>query len=122
MTILGYGGIVPLLGMIPAIIAERKGRQGFLWWIYGTTLVVFALPHALMLEDDFDTDLDPEFRPCPSCAEPIRFGAKIDALAAWLNDTSRRIQIRAEWPLERITGSTKPPSLRSPAVAVSHRC
>lgn len=152
--------------MIPAIIAERKGRQGFLWWIYGTTLFVFALPHALMLEDDFDTDVDPEFRPCPSCAERIRFEAKIcryckrdvppperfdefaptqflieklaspdphdrakaiiilgdrgrsekaavDALAALLNDPSRRIRIRVEWALERITGSTKPPSLRS---------
>ena len=38
--ILGFGGIFPFLGIIPAMIAERKGRRGFVWWVYGTTLFI----------------------------------------------------------------------------------
>jgi hypothetical protein len=74
--ILGFGGILPFLGVIPAIIAERKGRRGFVWWIYGTTLFIFALPHAMMIEDLFDPDADPEFRSCPFCTRAIAFEAK----------------------------------------------
>jgi hypothetical protein len=73
---LGFGGILPFLGVIPAMIAERKGRKGFVWWIYGTTMFIFALPHALMLDELVDPDADPEFRPCPFCAKTIRFEAK----------------------------------------------
>jgi HEAT repeat protein len=74
--VLGFTGILPFLGMIPAWIAERKGRSGFTWWLYGTTLFVVALPHALMLED-VDDVYEPAdaFRPCPVCAEPIRTDA-----------------------------------------------
>jgi len=73
---IGFTGILPFLGMIPAWIAERKGRSGFGWWLYGTTLFVVALPHALMLEDDDDAPESPDaFRPCPVCAEPIRTDA-----------------------------------------------
>lgn len=67
---------MPFLGTIPAWIAERKGRSGFAWWLYGTTLFVVALPHALMLEDVGDASEPADaFRPCPVCAEPIRAGA-----------------------------------------------
>jgi hypothetical protein len=73
---LGFTGILPFLGTIPAWIAERKGRSGFAWWLYGTTLFVVALPHALMLEDADDAPESADaFRPCPVCAEPIRTGA-----------------------------------------------
>src|SRR4029077_6666290 len=73
---LGLTGILPLLGAVPAWIAERKGRSGFAWWLYGTTLFVVALPHALMLEDVDDTSESADaFRPCPVCAEPIRADA-----------------------------------------------
>jgi hypothetical protein len=73
---LGFTGILPFLGMIPAWIAERKGRSGFTWWLYGTTMFVVALPHALMLEDADDV-YEPAgaFRPCPVCAEQIRTDA-----------------------------------------------
>jgi HEAT repeat protein len=74
--VLGFTGILPFLGMIPAWIAERKGRSGFTWWLYGTTLFVVALPHALMLEDVDDVyDPTDALRRCPICAEPIRMGA-----------------------------------------------
>jgi hypothetical protein len=73
---LGFTGVLPLLGVIPAWIAERKGRSGFGWWIYGTTMFVVALPHALLLEDTDDAvDFVDEFRPCPSCARTIRADA-----------------------------------------------
>jgi hypothetical protein len=69
---LGFTGILPFLGVIPARIAERKGRNGFGWWLYGTTLFIVALPHALMLKDpDEDVISSPEFRPCPFCGKTI---------------------------------------------------
>ena len=69
---LGFTGILPFLGVIPAWIAERKGRSGFGWWLYGTTLFVVALPHALMLRDpDEDSLSSPEFRACPFCGGTI---------------------------------------------------
>jgi len=74
--ILGFGGIFPFLGVIPAFIAERKGRRGFVWWIYGTTLFIVALPHALMIEERVDPDDDPDFRTCPFCTRAIAFEAK----------------------------------------------
>ena len=164
--ILGFGGILPFLGVIPAVIAERKGRRGFVWWVYGTFLFVIALPHALMIEDEADADDYPDFRTCPFCAESIRYEARVcrhckrdvppferfdqyasttllidklsspdprdrakaiiilgdrgpsekeavDSLTAMLNENpSRRIRIRVEWALERITGSTNPSRLR----------
>jgi hypothetical protein len=73
---IGFTGLLPFLGTIPAWIAERKGRSGFAWWLYGTTLFVVALPHALMLEDADDAPESADaFRPCPVCAEPIRTDA-----------------------------------------------
>jgi hypothetical protein len=74
---IGFTGILPFLGVIPAWIAERKGRSGFGWWLYGTTLFVVALPHALMLEDDSDEfESSSAYRPCPFCAETIRGDAR----------------------------------------------
>jgi HEAT repeat protein len=161
---LGFTGIFPFLGVIPAWIAERKGRSGLGWWLYGTTLFVVALPHALLLEDpDDDRETRDIFRKCPFCAESIRADASfcrfckhdvpppqrldeyastpflIDALGArddharekaimligdrgppaaqaapalrrLLDDSERRIRIRAEWALERIGNDAAPPS------------
>jgi len=161
---LGFTGVLPFLGIIPAMIAERKGRSGFVWWLYGTTLFVFALPHALMLEEEED-DLSAVVRSCPFCAETIRRDAKVcrfcnrelppderldehastkflienlrhrsddtrekaiillgdrgpsekealPSLTPLLNDSSRRIRIRAEWAIERISESRPLRSLR----------
>lgn len=155
--ILGFGGILPFLGVIPAMIAERKGRRGFVWWVYGTALFVIALPHALLIDELFDLDADPEFRNCPHCTRRIAFHAKacryckrsvppperfdetastkflieklastdvadreraiillgdrgpserdaVPVLEALRRDPSRRIRVRSEWALQRITG------------------
>ncbi len=73
---LGFSGILPFLGVIPAMVAERKGRSGIAWWLYGTTLFIVALPHALLLEDpDDDRETAEAFRRCPLCAELIRTDA-----------------------------------------------
>lgn len=37
------------LGFIPAYIAESKGRNFGLWWLYGFALFIVALIHALAL-------------------------------------------------------------------------
>lgn len=38
------------LGLIPAIIALRKGRSFWTWWVYGAVLFFIALPHAILIE------------------------------------------------------------------------
>jgi cytochrome c-type biogenesis protein len=39
-----------LLGLIPALIASKKGRNFFDWWFFGTALIFIALPAALLLK------------------------------------------------------------------------
>jgi hypothetical protein len=39
--------ILAVIGLIPAAIARHKGRNFFLWWLYGTVIWIVALPHAL---------------------------------------------------------------------------
>lgn len=39
-----------VLGLIPAVIAYRKGRSFGLWWIYGSMLFIVALFHSLLLK------------------------------------------------------------------------
>lgn len=37
------------LGLIPAFIAKHKGRNFFLWWLYGWGFFILALPHSLLM-------------------------------------------------------------------------
>ena len=41
-----------LLGLIPSYIAQSKGREAFIWWIYGTFLFIIALIHSLIITDE----------------------------------------------------------------------
>jgi hypothetical protein len=41
-----------LLGLLPAAIAQSKGKSFVAWWLYGAALFIVALPHALMLKSD----------------------------------------------------------------------
>ena len=69
--------IAALLGLIPAAIATSKGRNFFLWWIYGTPLFIIAIVHALVMSDKSApkeaSQLVPEESnvPCSNCGELI---------------------------------------------------
>jgi hypothetical protein len=39
-----------LVGFIPAMIAQRKGHNFFVWWFFGAMAFIFALPAALILK------------------------------------------------------------------------
>jgi hypothetical protein len=41
--------VAALIGLIPAFIAQKKGRSFGLWWIYGAAIFIVALPHALIM-------------------------------------------------------------------------
>jgi hypothetical protein len=41
--------LAALIGLAPATIAHRKGRDFLAWWFFGTMLFVAALPAALLL-------------------------------------------------------------------------
>lgn len=52
------------LGLIPAVIAQRKGHSFITWWIAGVLLLIVALPLALFAKDK---------RPrCPECREVVQ--------------------------------------------------
>jgi hypothetical protein len=70
-----------LIGLIPAAIAQGKGKSFLLWWIYGAAIFIVALPHALMMRAD-DRAIERQqlslgMKKCPSCAELIKQDAKV---------------------------------------------
>ena len=73
--------IAALIGLIPATIAQGKGKSFFLWWIYGAAIFIVALPHALIMRVDYraieDNQLSSGMKKCPSCAEMIKQDAKV---------------------------------------------
>lgn len=73
--------IAALIGLIPAAIAQGKGKSFLLWWIYGTALFIVALPHALIMQADVRAietqQLSLGMKKCPSCAELIKQDAKV---------------------------------------------
>jgi hypothetical protein len=73
--------IAVLLGLIPAVIAQRKGENFVVWWIYGAALFIAALPHALLKKPN-PKALEAEAlqaggKKCPFCAEVIKAEAKV---------------------------------------------
>jgi hypothetical protein len=68
--------VAALIGLLPAAIAQSKGRSFGLWWLYGAAIFIIALPHALFLGPD-QRSLDNRAllsgnKKCPFCAELIR--------------------------------------------------
>jgi hypothetical protein len=41
-----------LMGLLPALIAQAKGRSFVWWWIYGALLFLVALPHAGIIKSN----------------------------------------------------------------------
>lgn len=73
--------IAVLIGLIPAAIAQGKGKSFVLWWIYGAAIFIVALPHALIMRSDDraleSKQLNSGMKKCPSCAEMIKQDAKV---------------------------------------------
>lgn len=40
-----------ILGVLPAAIAQHKGRSFVAWWIFGALLFIAALPASLLVRD-----------------------------------------------------------------------
>ncbi len=68
--------IAIIIGLIPAYIAQTKGRSFGAWWFYGAALFIVALPHALIMKPDNKVlerqQLDDGMKKCPFCAEIIK--------------------------------------------------
>ena len=74
--------IAVLLGLIPAAIAQKKGRGFVAWWLFGAALFIVALPAALLLKPDMAEierrQLEEEtMKRCPHCAELVKREAKV---------------------------------------------
>jgi hypothetical protein len=70
-----------LIGLIPAFIAQSKGRNFVIWYIYGVLLFIFAFIHSLIIKPtakqrEKDRIAD-GLKKCPFCAEYIKFDAKV---------------------------------------------
>ncbi len=57
-----------LLGLIPAIIASKKGRSFGKWWVYGLFLIFIAIPHSLMVG---------KAKKCTFCAQLVKREATV---------------------------------------------
>jgi len=57
-----------IIGLIPALIAQNKGRSFLAWWGYGAALFLFAFPHSLLLKPSDGHG----GKKCPFCAELIK--------------------------------------------------
>lgn len=70
-----------LIGLIPAVIAQGKGRSFGLWWLYGAALFIVALPHSLLMKANVQAierqQLSDGLQKCPHCAEFIKADARV---------------------------------------------
>lgn len=62
--------IAVLLGIIPGIIAAKKGYSFVSWWIFGALLFIVALPMIIIKKPADITE-------CPFCSEPIKVTATV---------------------------------------------
>ena len=73
--------ICALLGLIPAMVAQSKGKSFGLWWFYGAALFIIALPHALIMKANNaaieQQQIAEGMKKCPHCAELIKPDAKV---------------------------------------------
>jgi RNA polymerase subunit RPABC4/transcription elongation factor Spt4 len=64
--------IAVIIGLIPAAIAQSKGYNFFLWWLFGAALFIVALPVSLIIRPAAASR-----KTCPYCRESIRKDATI---------------------------------------------
>jgi len=65
------------MGLIPAMIAHKKGRGFYKWWLYGEYIFIIALVHALLLKEPDSIKYGNGYKKCPYCAEMIKLEAKV---------------------------------------------
>jgi hypothetical protein len=64
--------LLVLIGVVPGVIAAKKGRSFFGWWLFGVALFVVALPMAILISPSEES-----YRKCPDCAEIVLREAKV---------------------------------------------
>nr|WP_284358215.1 zinc ribbon domain-containing protein [Dyella nitratireducens] len=73
--------IAAVIGLLPAFIAQSKGRSFGLWWLYGAAIFIIATPHALLLKPDHkgldQAKIESGLKKCPQCAEFVKEEARI---------------------------------------------
>tara|TARA_B110000503_G_C6829545_1_gene282228 strand:+ start:109 stop:372 length:264 start_codon:yes stop_codon:yes gene_type:complete len=74
--------LVLILGIIPAMIANNKGRSFIGWYIYGVFLFIIALVHSLLINSnrqvvEHNQMADGTMKKCEFCAELIKSEAKV---------------------------------------------
>jgi hypothetical protein len=76
-----------LLGLIPAIIAQQKGRRFIVFWIYGALVFIIALPHALLMNPTAkasgNNTLAQNVKKCIYCAQIIKVESKVCLYCSW---------------------------------------
>lgn len=80
--------IAILIGLIPASIAYKKGYPSknkgynfFVWWIFGASLFIVALPWAIIMKPKQkiieQEQLKEDMKKCPQCAEIVKKEARV---------------------------------------------
>lgn len=98
--------IAMLLGIIPSMIASKKGGSAFGWWLFGSLLFIIALPLALLKRDttaERETGGPVRITPAPPArrADNEQLLAKIEKLGEWL-ESGRITKTQHDTLLERL--------------------
>ncbi len=73
--------VLAVPGLVPALIAHRKGRNFLVWWLFGTALFIIALPASLLIKRNAQELAKRQLAEgrikCPYCAELIKSEATV---------------------------------------------
>ena len=73
--------IAILIGLIPAAVAQKKGYNFFLWWAFGASIFIVALPWAIIMKPKQkiieQEQLKEDMKKCPQCAEIVKREARV---------------------------------------------
>lgn len=70
-----------VIGLLPAYIAKNKGKSFVVWWVYGSLLFIVALPHSLLMKEDYEAielnKIKSGGKKCSYCAEIVKREATV---------------------------------------------